>query len=268
MKWLPLILGGLLGVLLREIGGWAPRWAVTLVKRRARVLGEDDRVIFVEAAEKRLAEIPGDWAKLIFAAIRLRVPKTREKTDPRTWDWATLPRSAELIINVLPAAFGAFAMVISATVVLHFAWYLVVPFSIVWALLIFNLDRMIVFPPVRIGGWRNTAVRILRALPRLIVAIFLGWILADLLMLALYSPEINRYLDANSPHDRGVLSHLQALSHFRRAHPSIVVMQYALGTLVVLIDLMPSLYRTVISGNVRPDQGHHRSPDTASEPAD
>lgn len=86
-KWVFLFLGALLGVVVREVGSWAPGWAERLIARRGRKLDRADEQAFVTASTSKLSTIPGDWAKLIYTALRLRTQQPKPDGPARTWTW-------------------------------------------------------------------------------------------------------------------------------------------------------------------------------------
>lgn len=67
-----------------------------------------------------------------------------------------------------------------------------VGFGILWGLMIFNLDRYIVSSIKKTGTWGN---QILMAIPRLILATFLGIIISKPLELKIFEKEVNKQLN-------------------------------------------------------------------------
>ncbi len=65
-------------------------------------------------------------------------------------------------------------------------------FSVLWGLMIFNLDRYIVSSIKKTGTWWNQLVM---AIPRLILAIFLGIIISKPLELKIFEKEVNKQLN-------------------------------------------------------------------------
>lgn len=65
-------------------------------------------------------------------------------------------------------------------------------FAVLWGLMIFNLDRYIVSSIKKTGTWWN---QILMALPRLILAAFLGIIISKPLELKIFEKEVNKQLN-------------------------------------------------------------------------
>lgn len=65
-------------------------------------------------------------------------------------------------------------------------------FGILWGLMIFNLDRYIVSSIKKTGTWWN---QILMAIPRLVLATFLGIIISKPLELKIFEKEINKQLN-------------------------------------------------------------------------
>lgn len=67
-----------------------------------------------------------------------------------------------------------------------------VGFGLLWGLMIFNLDRYIVSSIKKTGSWWN---QILMAIPRLILAMFLGIIISKPLELKIFEKEVNKQLN-------------------------------------------------------------------------
>ena len=65
-------------------------------------------------------------------------------------------------------------------------------FGLLWGLMIFNLDRYIVSSIKKTGTWWN---QILMAIPRLILATFLGIIISKPLELKIFEKEVNKQLN-------------------------------------------------------------------------
>ncbi|WP_027376681.1 DUF4407 domain-containing protein [Kaistella palustris] len=65
-------------------------------------------------------------------------------------------------------------------------------FAVLWGLMIFNLDRYIVSSIKKTGPWWN---QILMAVPRLILAAFLGIIISKPLELKIFEKEVNKQLN-------------------------------------------------------------------------
>ncbi len=70
--------------------------------------------------------------------------------------------------------------------------YISVAFAILWGLMIFNLDRYIVSSIKKTGTWWN---QIFMAVPRLILAAFLGIIISKPLELKIFEKEVNKQLN-------------------------------------------------------------------------
>ncbi|AZI67355.1 DUF4407 domain-containing protein [Kaistella daneshvariae] len=70
--------------------------------------------------------------------------------------------------------------------------WLSVAFAFLWGLMIFNLDRYIVSSIKKTGPWWN---QILMAIPRLILAAFLGIIISKPLELKIFEKEVNKQLN-------------------------------------------------------------------------
>lgn len=65
-------------------------------------------------------------------------------------------------------------------------------FAVLWGLMIFNLDRYIVSSIKKTGSWWN---QLLMAVPRLILAAFLGIIISKPLELKIFEKEVNKQLN-------------------------------------------------------------------------
>lgn len=65
-------------------------------------------------------------------------------------------------------------------------------FAVIWGLMIFNLDRYIVSSIKKTGTWWN---QVLMAIPRLILAAFLGIIISKPLELKIFEKEVNKQLN-------------------------------------------------------------------------
>lgn len=81
---------------------------------------------------------------------------------------------------------------VSATFALNSAVHLPLPVAIVagvlWAIVIFNLDRMLIVSITRQSGWwRNS----LAAVPRILLALVIGTVVSVPLVLKIFEPEIN-----------------------------------------------------------------------------
>lgn len=70
--------------------------------------------------------------------------------------------------------------------------FLAVCFGIIWGLMIFNLDRYVVSSLKKTGNWKT---QFLMAVPRLILAIFLGIIISKPLELKIFEKEIDKQLN-------------------------------------------------------------------------
>lgn len=70
-------------------------------------------------------------------------------------------------------------------------WY-AIGFGILWGLMIFNLDRYIVSSIKKTGTWSN---QLFMAIPRLILAAFLGIIISKPLELKIFEKEVNKQLN-------------------------------------------------------------------------
>lgn len=71
------------------------------------------------------------------------------------------------------------------------AWFYAVVFGLIWGLAIFNLDRYIV---LSIDKTKSTGMQILQAIPRIILAIIIGIVIARPLELKIFDKEIREYL--------------------------------------------------------------------------
>jgi hypothetical protein len=94
-------------------------------------------------------------------------------------------------IVLFTAIFATLSAGYAIFVIFDNLWATVV-FAILWGLMIFNLDRYIVSSIKKTGTWQN---QILMAIPRLILATFLGIIISKPLELKIFEKEINKQLN-------------------------------------------------------------------------
>lgn len=77
-------------------------------------------------------------------------------------------------------------------------WLILVPISLVWAFLIFTLDRNII---VSIRKTGNTSQELIQASPRFILAVFIGLVIATPIEIKIFEPEINAKIEENLKND-------------------------------------------------------------------
>jgi len=91
---------------------------------------------------------------------------------------------ASILITATMAAVSlAFALVTALKVEL----WLALPFAIAWGLAILSLDRLFVVSLSREGGW---LAQLLRATPRVLLALLLGLVISTPFVLQIFRPEI------------------------------------------------------------------------------
>lgn len=71
--------------------------------------------------------------------------------------------------------------------VLALPWQICVPAGIGWAVVVLNLDRMLV---VTMGGQNSLFLKIMTAIPRVLLALVIGWVISTPLVLQVFRPEI------------------------------------------------------------------------------
>lgn len=93
------------------------------------------------------------------------------------------------------ALVSAISMIFALTTGVQAAIWLAVPLAIVWALVIFNLDR---FLTSTMGSTKNIFKLIGLALPRVIMAMIIGFVVAEPLVLQVFHNDINREVAATN----------------------------------------------------------------------
>jgi hypothetical protein len=93
-----------------------------------------------------------------------------------------------LLSTALVAGVSAFFALDST---LHLAWPAAAAAGVVWALVILNLDRMLI---VSMNGLRGTRLKLWAAVPRLLLAIVIGAVISTPLTLRIFAQEINAQL--------------------------------------------------------------------------
>lgn len=78
-------------------------------------------------------------------------------------------------------------------------WLYLVPMCLIWAFLIFTLDRNII---VSIRKTGNTTQEWIQALPRFILAVFIGIVIATPIEMKIFEPEINAKIEQSLDEDR------------------------------------------------------------------
>ncbi len=94
-------------------------------------------------------------------------------------------------VILFTAVFAALSAGYAMFTVFDDAW-ISVAFAVLWGLMIFNLDRYIVSSMKKTGAWWQ---QLLMALPRLILAGFLGVIISKPLELKIFEKEVNKQLN-------------------------------------------------------------------------
>jgi hypothetical protein len=116
--------------------------------------------------------------------------------------------------------------------------------SIAFAAVVWNLDRWMSMSLL----WRSGAVI---AAPRILLTAVMSLAIAQPLMLAFFSREINSLVMTHAGHRPSLLQAIQALDTLATKHPSVLVMRWALTVLVVAIDMAPILACLHTGGQLR-----------------
>lgn len=107
-------------------------------------------------------------------------------------DVRDLPKQAAmggvLVSTALVAGISAF---FALNTTLHLVWPVAAVAGAVWALVILNLDRMLI---ISMNGMGSTALKLWAAVPRLLLAIVIGAVISTPLTLRIFSSEINAEL--------------------------------------------------------------------------
>ncbi len=93
---------------------------------------------------------------------------------------------------VATAVMATVSMAFAMHIALRAMWPLAILIGLLWGLLIFNIDRWILTSSRRM---RSTAAQIAVALPRLLVAVLIGLVIAEPLMLQAFKPEISQQIE-------------------------------------------------------------------------
>jgi Domain of unknown function (DUF4407) len=93
-----------------------------------------------------------------------------------------------LLSTAMVAAASAF-FALSSTLALP--WSVCLLIALGWALVVFNLDRMLI---VTMTGLRTTGLKLMSTVPRLLLAIIIGSVISTPLVLRIFQPEINAQL--------------------------------------------------------------------------
>ncbi|MGO2519836.1 MAG: DUF4407 domain-containing protein [Microbacterium sp.] len=106
------------------------------------------------------------------------------------------PRFVQMFFVLAGTALvSAISMLFALTTGVQAAIWLAVPLAIVWALVIFNLDR---FLTSTMGSTKNIFKLIGLALPRVIMAMIIGFVVAEPLVLQVFHNDINREVAATN----------------------------------------------------------------------
>jgi hypothetical protein len=103
-----------------------------------------------------------------------------------------------IISSISVGFFISFAFTDKQTNQLEIAWYYLLMVCIIWGLLIFNLDRSIIIS-IRKTGIKNQ--ELLQALPRILIAVFIGIVISTPLELKIFADEIKVQLEKNLKND-------------------------------------------------------------------
>ena len=183
-RWLFLVLGLVLGVVVREIGNWAPVWSRKLIERRAGRISEKRGAAFAPEAVKRLEAGPGDWSKLIFTVGWLR-----PAAEPLPmWADASASDRVRLLKLTLFATAGiaGVSFVFILADVFNVNLGLALPLGLVWGALVFGVDRLTIGNPPHWVSLKS----LVRYAPRLLFALCVAYLLSTTLSFALFSEGI------------------------------------------------------------------------------
>lgn len=103
-----------------------------------------------------------------------------------------------ILSSVSVGFFVSFAFTDKKTGSLEITWYALLAVCIVWGLLIFNLDRSIIISIKKTGSTRR---QFMQALPRIIIAVFIGIVISTPLELKIFADEIKVQLEKNLKKD-------------------------------------------------------------------
>ncbi len=110
---------------------------------------------------------------------------------------------------------------------------LIIPFGLMWGLIIFNLDRLLVAGYRRLGGIIKT---LLSLVPRFVLAGLFGIVVAEPLLLKIFESEIDRQLivinDRESEEALGKARSSQTVEQIAQIDRQIAAYQQVMGTLI------------------------------------
>ncbi|GAB3596163.1 DUF4407 domain-containing protein [Microbacterium tumbae] len=164
------------------------------------------------AVDGPAADVPGDQARVRTTkpprAPRVRRPRTpgsRLRTlailggaDGEVLDRVPgeTPRFVQMFFVLAGTALvSAISMLLALTTGVQAAIWLAVPLALVWALIIFNLDR---FLTSTMSSTRNVLKLIALAIPRVIMAAIIGFVVAEPLVLQIFHNDIAREVAATN----------------------------------------------------------------------
>jgi len=171
------------------------------------------------------------------------------------WTWFTWVSGADPeLLRKVPSAKGRFvslAMTVLATAVLAgvsgtiasvtagFSLWFALPLGVGLALTIGVIDRAILNIPRRRGVFQSLVV----ALPRLLLALLVGVVLAEPLVLRIFSSEIQSMVGSNA----GLLEQMEALNRLADDNPTFRLAYWSVTALLIAMQLLPSLIQILTS---------------------
>ncbi len=115
-----------------------------------------------------------------------------------------------ILSSVSVGFFISFAFTDKETGRLEIDWYYLLTICAIWGLLIFNLDRSIIIS-IRKTGTRNQ--QFMQALPRILIAVFIGIVISTPLELKIFADEIKVQMEKNLKDDIGQMKRANLQTH-------------------------------------------------------
>jgi Domain of unknown function (DUF4407) len=103
-----------------------------------------------------------------------------------------------MLSSISVGFFVAFAFTDKQTGRVEIAWYSLLAICVIWGLLIFNLDRNIIISIQKTGTKKQ---QFIQAIPRILIAVFIGIVISTPLELKIFSDEIKVQLEKNLKED-------------------------------------------------------------------
>jgi Domain of unknown function (DUF4407) len=134
------------------------------------------------------------------------------------------------------ATIAGFSMIVALSQVLGHGSPVIVPSAIVWALFVLSLDRWLLSSSTSARWTRRMSL----LLPRFVLALLLGVLIAEPLILRVFQPAIEQEL-ASHQGPIGLLEQLQTLDALMSRSTSVQVAVWILRGLFILISCLPVL---------------------------